>query len=386
MPRSESERRGVGSYLHPTSSPRESRYVLRIAAENQLAPGALIRGRCLVGVADCSLSMVNPKASRAVTLHDVARRVGVTARTVSRVVNNEDVVAPETRAKVRAAIEELGYRPNPLARGLVTKRSGMVGLIASNSTDPFFTELAEGVERTAADQGLTLLLGSSRGDPIRQAQMLDAMRAHAVDGVLVFPVPDTHDQLRRIAASGLSMVLIDEDIDGQNLSSVSSDLRGGATTAVRHLQSQGCQTIAMVASDFKKRRSREAGYLAAIGPKAPVLIERAAPLAHGGLAAMESLLAREPRIDGVVAYNDLMAFGAIKAIQSAGRKVPEDVRVVGFDNIDVSSVMTPALTTIDVDRQRLGREAVTRLADLRTGVSTGSRLVLPVDLIVRESG
>jgi LacI family transcriptional regulator len=323
---------------------------------------------------------------RRTTLNDVARRAGVAARTVSRVVNDEDVVAEPTRSRILAAIDELGYRPNPLARALITQRSRTVGLVAADNTDPFFTELAQGVERAADEFGLTVLFASARGDANRQHALLETMRDHAVDGVLMFPVPNTEDQLRSFSSNGLHLVLIDEDVEGPNLCSVSSDIRGGAVLAVNHLRERGCGRIAMVASDYKLRRAREAGYTSALAPGAPVLIERATPLASGGLAAMERLLATDPTIDGVFAYNDLMALGAIRALTASGRKVPDDVRVVGFDDIDVSAFVMPSLSTVSVDRQRLGREAVLHLVALRnTDGDQHDSLTLPVDLVIRES-
>ncbi len=323
---------------------------------------------------------------RSATLNDVARLVGVSARTVSRVVNNEDVVAEPTRSRILAAIAELGYRPNPLARALITQRSGTLGLIAADNTDPFFTELAERIERIATDMGLTMLFASSRGDADHQRSLLETMRSHAVDGVLMFPVPNTETQLLEFARNGLTLVTIDEDLEGENLSSVASDIRTGAVLAVGHLRDRGCHRIAMVASDYKLRRAREAGYRSALAPGAAVLVERAQPLAAGGLEAMNRLLVREPAIDGVFAYNDLMALGAIRALVASGRKVPDDVRVVGFDDIDVSAMVLPALTTIRTDRQRLGQEAVARLVELRG--RRGERRtpsVLPVELVIRES-
>jgi LacI family transcriptional regulator len=323
---------------------------------------------------------------RAATLNDVARRVGVSARTVSRVVNNEAVVAEPTRQKILAVIDELGYRPNPMARALITQRSGTLGLIAADNTDPFFTELAEGVERIGNGIGLTILFASSRGDASHQRSLLETMRAHAVDGVLMFPVPQTEEQLMEFAGRGLPLVTIDEDFEGPNLSSVASDIRSGAVMAVTHLRERGCQRIAMVASGYKLRRAREAGYLSALAPGAPALIERAEPLASGGLVAMERLLARDGSIDGLFAYNDLMALGAIRALRAAGRSVPDDVRIVGFDDIDVASVVVPSLSTVRVDRQRVAHEAVARLVELRDRRDQAhATTIIPVELVVRES-
>jgi LacI family transcriptional regulator len=320
------------------------------------------------------------------TLRDVAEQVGVSIRTVSRVVNNETGFSEATRSRVLDAVESLGYRPNLLARGLIKGRSGTVALVATELTDPFFPELAEGVQNAANELGLTLLVASTANNAARQATVLESLRSHAVDGLILFPTAGTERDVVAVAASGLPTVAIDARWKAPGLVSVTSDIYDGARIATRHLVDGGRTCIAMISSVFSEQRTREAGYVDELTGVGHPIIERVDVTAAGGITAVEALLARHPNIDAIFAYNDLMAVGALKALRDAGRSVPGDVAVVGFDNIGLSEFVTPALTTIRIDRERLGREAINQLSTLMDNQAYSPELVeLPVSLVVRES-
>ena len=320
------------------------------------------------------------------TLRDVAERVGVSIRTVSRVVNDESGFSESTRARVLEAVEELGYRPNLLARGLIKGRSGTIALVATELTDPFFPELAEGVQRAAAKFGLTLLVASSNNIADRQRDVLDSLRSHAVDGIILFPSAGTEDDVLALASDGTPTVVIDTPLTARGLVCVTSEIREGAILATRHLVESGRRHIAMIGSSMSGSRTREPGYEAALPDGAVAMIERSDPTAAGGIDAMRRLLVREPELDAVFAYNDLVAIGAMKAVHDSGRSVPDDVAVVGFDDIDMAKLMTPALTTVHIDRERLGREAVTQLTALWEDADADRPPVLvPVALEIRDS-
>ncbi len=320
------------------------------------------------------------------TLRDVAERVGVSIRTVSRVVNDEGGFSEATRARVLEAVDQLGYRPNLLARGLIKGRSGTIALVATELTDPFFPELAEGVQRAAAKFGLTLLVASSNNIADRQRDVLDSLRSHAVDGIILFPSAGTNDDVVALAADGTPTVVIDTPLTAPGLVCVTSEIARGAELATRHLLETGRRRIAMIGSSMSGSRTRERGYEASLPPEAPRIIERSDPTAAGGIDAMRRLLARDPQIDAVFAYNDLVAIGAMKALHDAGHTVPDDVAVVGFDDIDMAGLVIPALTTVHIDRERLGREAVTQLSALWEDPSADRPPVaIPVSLEVRDS-
>lgn len=333
-----------------------------------------------------------PEMPKETTLQDVAAQVGVSARTVSRVVNKENGVSEPTRLKVLEAVKQLGYQPNMLARGLITRRSGTIGLVGGGMTDPFFPALAEGIQRKAREAGRTMFFASTDSDPVRQADVLNSLWSHAVDGVIVFPAQDSIEQLTAYARRGLPVVIVDDQAEAPNLACVSFALEEGATLAARHLLGLGRQRLAMIVSSLSppRRRNRERGFLrrlheAALGAW-PAETERLLPTLEGGEAGLHRLLDRQPNIDGVFAYNDLVALGAIRAAEARGRRVPEDIAIVGCDDIDMSSLVTPALTTIRLDRALLSEKVTHALNELIENPDVPlAPEILPVELIVRES-
>ncbi len=334
------------------------------------------------------------RPGRSVTLADVARRVGVSGRTVSRVVNDEGGCTPETRERILAAIEELGYRPNLLARSLIRRRSDTIGLMATKLDDPFFPEVAEGVQAAVHRLGKTMFLASSDNDPARQYQALDSLRSHGVDGVIVFPAGDDRDGLVRLAAEGLPIVVINDEVSAPGLASVRADIQHGAELAVEHLVASGRTRIAMVAdsrSHHSPRGSRrELGYRTVIERSGLTMPDDTVwPEANslvGGRRAAEAMLDHGSRPDAIFAYNDLMALGALQTLLARGIRVPDDIALVGFDDITMCEVVTPQLTSVRIDRDVLGQTAVEALQDLLDdpGSSPATRL-LAVSLVVRGS-
>ncbi len=322
-------------------------------------------------------------SKRDATLHDVAKLVGVSPRTVSRVVNNEGGFSEKTEQRVRAAIAEVGYRPNLLARGLIRGRSATIALVGPTMTDPFFPELAEGVQRAADDQGLTLFMASSAGAAEQQEAMLQTLASYAVEGAIVFPVDETDDQLARLAASGLHLITIDRAVGVPGAPNIRSDIEAGARRAVQHLRDRGCRHIAFLDGSHTLNGRRRTGYQTVVGDD--MTTARVDNTAEGGMRAMARILDMAPDVDGVFAYNDLMAIGALRVLGERGLRVPDDVAIVGFDDISVSSMLYPALTTVRLDRGRIGREAVDQIVALTNGEGVAPETLIPVELVVRES-
>ncbi len=326
------------------------------------------------------------------TLRDVADRVGVSPRTVSRVVNDEGGFSKATRARVLEAVEDLGYQPNMLARGLITRRSGTVGLVGADMTDPFFPAMAEGIQNEARETGRTMFFASNDGDPHRQAEVFRSLLSHAVDGVIVFPAPGTVEQLAAYARRGMPLVIVDDIVEFPNLASVSFDLEDGAHQAAQHLLATGRRRIGMIGSEVTvpRNRRRERGFLRAFekaptGTAPPELV-REQPTVTGGSDGLKKLLERRPDLDGIFAFNDSMAVGAMRAAQSAGYRVPDDLAIVGCNDIELSGLVNPRLTTIRLDRRRLSAEAIRVLHDLIEAPGANpAPVVLPVELVVRES-
>ncbi len=324
---------------------------------------------------------------RPATLHDVAAAVGVSPRTVSRVVNDEGGFSESTRARVMSAVERLHYRPNLHARGLISGRSRSIAFVTPVLSDPFFPELAEGVQRAARDAGLTLLFAMSNADPDLQSDVLRELEGHRLDAVVIFPARGGVGPLLPSLDRGLRMVVVDIRIDHPNAVSVRSDLADGARRAVLHLLDRGCRQLAMLTDPPAREieQERRDAFLATIPDDMEPIVVEADINMDGGRRAMAELAARRPDVDGVFCFNDVMAIGALQALADAGRRVPDDVAVVGFDDIQMGSVVSPTLTTIRIDRERVGSAAVEMAQRLSAGGPTPEPTVLPIELVVRDS-
>ncbi len=330
--------------------------------------------------------------ARPVTLDDVAQKVGVSARTVSRVVNSEPGFSEETRARVQAAIDELGYRPNFMARGLVSGRSQALGFVVPDITNPFFPQITRSMHRAARQHGYSLFLCDSEDDGREQAALLDSMLSQGSDGAIVFPAIGGEQQLMAVAEAGLPLVLMDSHVTHPRIANVNSDIRGGAEMAVDHFVNVGRRTIGMVTSHHSppQRRWRETGFRAAAKrhnldmPRGRII--RVEPDTDGGYRAALDLINSFPTIDAIFAYNDTMALGVLAACTEKGRTVPDDIAVIGFDGIELGQFVTPKLSTVVIDRPTVGRVTVeTLLAMLDTGEPPAEPVVVPTSLVFMES-
>jgi len=326
------------------------------------------------------------------TLHDVAAMSGVSPRTVSRVVNDEPGFSEDTRERVLRVIRELGYRPNLAARSLITRRTKTFGFVVTDLTDPFFPEIAQSVISAARDRGYTLFIAASNDDAETQSDIFDSLLARAVEAAIVFPAYDSYEALVATADAGLPLVVVDYEISHPGIATVSSDLTAGAVLATQYLIEAGHRTIGMLAYERSQphRRRREHGFTralddAGLGHDAS-MIARSDPTVDGGRAAIRKLLASAPEVTAVFAYNDLMAMGAIAELRDQGCNVPEDIAVVGFDDIPLVELMTPAITSVRLDRERVGNEAVKLAVALSNDPTrTPDPVVLGVELVRRDS-
>ena len=320
------------------------------------------------------------------TLHDVAARVGVSARTVSRVVNDEGGFSEATRQRVLDAVADLAYRPNVHARQLISGRSGSIGFLAPTLADPFFPELAEGVQRAAHAAGLMVLLSMSNGDHTRQSEILSELEGHHLNGVVAFPIGRL-DELRPFLDRGMLMVTVDTVVPHPNAAAVLADLEGGTHAAVNHLTQRGCRHLAMIShgDEPTDRRRRVNAFVESVpGGVTHVVIEVDATMA-GGQRGAEIILESHPHVDGIFAYNDMMAIGAMQVLQTAGRSIPHDIAIIGCDDIQVAAGVFPSLSTIRIDPILLGVEAVQLLRELEVGSAPLPPRRLPAQLVLRQS-
>ncbi|HEX5725120.1 MAG TPA: LacI family DNA-binding transcriptional regulator [Longimicrobiaceae bacterium] len=326
-------------------------------------------------------------ASRPVTTHDVAARAGVSQATVSLVLggNPRARVAQATRERVMQAAEELGYRPNILARGLVRGRSFAVGVVVPDLSNPFFLDVVTGAQRVAAEGGYAALAVDLRDTtPLRQ---IEALRARQVDGIIIdglgaASVPE--DTL-----TGLKVVVVDEP--SERWPGVASDALAAGRLAAEHLLALGHRRVAFAgpATDVHGFRMRERGFFQALrvagGGVPSDWLRRVPPTVSGGLAAMKALLALKDRPTAVFCANDLLGVGALKACLTAGVAVPGAMSIVGCDDVEVARVVTPELTTVAVPARELGARAARLLLRQLSDEAFAPRPArpLPVRLVQR---
>lgn len=329
-----------------------------------------------------------------VTISDVAREAHVSTMTVSRVVNRKGEISEATRARVEGAIERLGYRPNRLARALSLQETHTLGMVVPDINNPFFSEIIRGAEDEAWALGYSLMLSSTVESLERESRTLQLLEEKHVDGVIVCSPRLPDDHLFALLAQHRNALLLNRTAPATVAGTLSVDDAHGAMRAVHHLLGQGRRTIGLVAGPevSHSRQRREAGYTTALettGHKViPSLIISCAPDESGGYKAARALLEAHPELDGLFCYNDLVAVGVLQACQELEVKVPDDVAVVGCDDIRLASLITPTLTTLRVDKQALGRRAVTLLLErllALPGTQSDMVEILKPELVVRAS-
>lgn len=326
-------------------------------------------------------------------IRDVSRAAGVSTATVSRALSGRGYVNAATRERVLAAAAELGYVPNALARGLKTRRSGLVGLIVPQLYDPIFATIAQGVEEVASAAGLQVMLGASLSDRHREADYIAMMAAQHVDGLILCPAHDAADASWELASRlGLPTVFVD-DRPAAPVDAVRSDHLGGARALTRRLLDLGHRRIGFIIGDDRSVPGREriAGYraeLAAAGiPQDPALLRVGAWSVAFGDAAARDLMALPDPPTAIFSGGALMTAGAMQGLRALGRRVPEDVAVVGFDELPMALAIDPFLTVAAHPVADICRQATQLLVDRLEGTETGPprETVLPVEVIVRRS-
>ena len=326
------------------------------------------------------------------TMADVARVAGVSQMTVSRVVNGKGDVSEATRQRVLDVIERLGYRPSGIARGLATQRTGTLGLVVPDVANPFFSDVARGVEHVAHAEGYNVFLCNTEEDAQRELAVLRSLEEKRVDGLVLCSSRLSEDELLGVVARHLSVVLVNRRMVGERVRSVFLDDQAGGLLATRHLLDTGHQAVGYLAGPEVSHsgRLRARGYRAALAsarlPYYPDWVQPCIPDVEGGHEAAHALLETHPELTALFCYNDLVAVGALHACAELGLRVPQDVAVVGHDGIPLSAWVTPPLTTCLVPRYELGGEAVRLLLEqIENGDDGRQEVVLRADLVIRAS-
>lgn len=331
------------------------------------------------------------KRSEAVTLGDVARRAGVSIATASKAINDRGEVAASTRARVLRAAAELSFRPNVLAQGLVAGRTRAIGLLTDEFDGRFAIPILLGAENALSDQEMSVLLCDTRGDAIRRNHYIRTMLARQVDGFII--VGDSNDVRASLTADipVPAVYVCCRSTNPADLCLVPDD-EGGARLAVEHLIALRRKRIAHITGPHSYRAARDrATTVRAVLDAHGLPLTGGQPL-HGewsqrwGRHAARLLVATAPEVDAIFCGNDQIASGVAQALACLGRRVPDDVAVVGYDNWEIFAAdCKPPLTTIDLNLQQLGTTAVTRLFAALGGAPTSGVVRQPCRLVVRES-
>lgn len=321
------------------------------------------------------------------TIREVAQLAGVSPATVSRVMNGTAKVDEEKRKRVEAAIRETGFIPNKLARALFKNSSGLIGLIVPNIDNPFFNEIAKAIEEEAYNKGLHIVLCSSGNNTQKEAdniQMLEQMKA---DGIIL--ITNGNHTGRMIEKCSLPVIVVDRHItDCGEIAHIEADHYQGGKLAAEFLVKCGCRSIVCLRGpqEFTSGRLRYQGYC-------DVCRENGIPERYvdtkysfeSGIKAAYEMLERFPETDGIVAANDMVAISSYKVLRSKGIRVPEDIQIVGFDDIRFSSLVSPAVTTIHQPITEMGKRAVEIIFRYAEGSEYSEKNVFDVYLVERET-
>ena len=321
------------------------------------------------------------------TITDVARELGVSISTVSRALTRPQLLRPETRARVLAAVEQLNYRPNLLARGLKSGRAGAILLVVPNLS-PFFMEIFAGAEEAAHEAGFSVLLGHSAEDPAREIACFDQVASGRADGIISAAVPSIYASGKRPLPP---LVMVMERCPERTVPLIRVDDDTGAMRATEHLIGLGHRRIAHICGNKKAQSSarRLEGYRRALdqaGLRAqPEWIHPGDYSVQSGMDAVRRLMLLKHPPTAIFCANDEMAYGAIHALHLLGLRVPQDISIAGCDDQNMAAYSSPPLTTLHIPRHDLGRRAALELIDKLQGRDVAHEVLLPTRLVVRES-
>ncbi len=325
-------------------------------------------------------------------IKDVAKKAGVSPATVSRVINAKPYVADSIRERVLEAIRELQYHPNRVAQRLRAEKSHLVGVLLSDIRNPFYTMALEGIEQILSQQGLSVLICNSATKPERENDFITLLRAEEVAGIIIAPTRENSDALADAVKSGLPVVVIDRRMTRPVTDTVLADNENGARLAVRHFVEQGHRHIATLAGPqhLTSGRERYQGYLQALAeadiPLDTSLVRFGDYQLESGYTLTRELITQTNLPVALFVANNLMTIGALNAIHEAGLNIPDDIAIVGFDDLPWAVSLTPSLTTVQQPATEIGIHAAELLLNRMTFPGRPARtVVLGTELIVRAS-
>lgn len=327
-------------------------------------------------------------------MKDVAKRAGVSVTTVSHVINDTRYVSPELTERVNEAIEELNYRPDPIAQGLSKGKSKTIALVVSDIVNPFFPQVARGVEDCVRENEFSLILTNTDEDTTQEKRNLSLLQSKRVDGFIISPTSEGKDNLQFLLEEEVPVVCIDRKLSGVEIDQVYSDNKSGAYKATQHLIDQGHENIGIVLefeaiSSFAERLE---GYKEALRdngiPIREEYIKKAGLEVEGAFASTEKLLEDHPEVTAIFSTNDLMTEGVLRYLKEKGVKCPEEIALVGFDDPEWAASFNPGLTSVAQQPYKMGYQAAQLLFDQINQDNGGrepKKLKLETKLHIRES-
>ena len=327
-----------------------------------------------------------------VTMKDVARRAGVSVTTVSHVINETRFVSEELRARVYQAMRELNYRPNAIARSLRRKRTHTIGMIVPDISYPFLAEVARGVEDRGFELGYNVILCDSDGDLKREGDYIELLLERKVDGIVFVAAGESSGHVQALIEQGVPLVVCDRELPGVEVDTVIADDVESGHRATEHLIGLGHRRIGCIAGPEGLCISdkRLEGYRQALEeqglPFREELVVHANFRCLGGYEAMGTLLSLDQPPTAVFACNDLMAVGAICAASQRRLRIPQDMAIIGCDDIALASFTNPSLSTVAQPKREMGAMAVEMLVErIQEEDKPPAKRVLPVELVIRDS-
>jgi len=323
-----------------------------------------------------------------VSIKDIAKVAGVSPSTVSRALSDHPRISLKTKERIRRLATEMGYSPSAVARSLVTQRTSIIGLAMAWVSDPLLAQVVRGIEDTALEHGYTVILSSFYGEPDREKEVLSTFRERRVDGIIIkSSCFDTYPH-SLLSQFGLPIVLINRP---EYIYSVSTNNLHGGRLAIEYLLDLGHSRIGYIAAEIGRRTNldRLKAYKEALQGRGiafdPILVAMGDGYSRGGKEAMCRLLALPSPPTAVFCYNDLTAIGAALAVREAGLQVPDDISLVGFDDIELTTYCHPPLTTVRQPAYKLGRRAMKMVLALMADGQEATSVMLEGELVIRQS-
>ncbi len=330
--------------------------------------------------------------AKRVTMHDVAQTAGVSLMTVSRVVNNKEDVSQATRNRVMDVIEQLSYRPSSLARGLATRRTGTLGVVVPDISNPFFASIVRSAEEEAYAKDYSVFLGNTNEDPERELAVLQSLEDKYVDGLILCSSRLNDDTLFEILGHFPTAVLVFREKNDSDVGAFTVNDVFGGQVAIEHLLRSGHRNIGLISGPpiSLSAFGRLKGYQAALGaagiPVNDLWIRHCHPVVEGGQETAYDLLKNHPEITALFCHNDLVAVGALQACSELGLRVPDDIAIIGYDDIGLAALVSPALTTLRISAAEIGTKTMQMLLEqIEVEAAAPKEVHLKPELIIRES-